>query len=30
VRKVILRERGVGPGTWDLERSGHRVARPSR
>jgi crotonobetaine/carnitine-CoA ligase len=30
VRKVVLRERGVGPGTWDLERSGHRVARPSR
>jgi crotonobetaine/carnitine-CoA ligase len=30
VRKVVLRERGVGPATWDLERSGHRLARPAR
>ncbi|HEX4761018.1 MAG TPA: AMP-binding protein [Thermoleophilaceae bacterium] len=30
VRKVVLRERGVGPDTWDLERSGHRLARPAR
>jgi crotonobetaine/carnitine-CoA ligase len=30
VRKVVLRERGVGPDTWDLERSGHRPGRPAR
>jgi carnitine-CoA ligase len=30
VRKVVLRERGIGPDTWDLERSGHRLARPAR
>ncbi|HKR99213.1 MAG TPA: AMP-binding protein [Candidatus Dormibacteraeota bacterium] len=30
VRKVVLRERGVGPDTWDLERSGHTLARPAR
>jgi carnitine-CoA ligase len=30
VRKAVLRERGVGPGTWDLERSGYRLARPAR
>jgi carnitine-CoA ligase len=30
VRKVVLRERGVGPGTFDLERSGHRAPRPAR
>jgi crotonobetaine/carnitine-CoA ligase len=30
VRKVVLRERGVGPGTWDLERTGYRPGRPAR
>jgi crotonobetaine/carnitine-CoA ligase len=30
VRKVTLRERGVGADTWDLERSGYRPARPVR
>jgi crotonobetaine/carnitine-CoA ligase len=30
VRKVVLREQGVGPGTWDLATTGYRPGRPAR
>jgi crotonobetaine/carnitine-CoA ligase len=30
VRKTVLRQRGVGAATWDLERSGYQLARPGR
>jgi carnitine-CoA ligase len=30
VRKHVLRDRGVGERTWDLEASGYRLSRPPR
>ena len=30
VKKFVLRERGVGPGTWDREAAGIVLERPSR